>query len=102
MSSPELLVLDDYEGQLATAPAMGRLRDIADVTILDAPLAASDMPRLKNCRVLLALRERTQLDDAFFTRCDNLELILQTGGHAYHLDQAAATRRGIVVPWGAG
>jgi hypothetical protein len=31
MSLPKLLVLDDYEGQLAIAPAMGRLRELADV-----------------------------------------------------------------------
>ena len=100
MSPPELLVLDDYEGQLAMAPAMNRLRDIAHVTILDAPLADNDLHSLKKCQVLLALRERTQLDENFFTGCDNLELVLQTGGHAYHLDQTAATKRGIVVALG--
>ena len=40
MSLPKLLVLDDYEGQLAIAPAMNRLRKLADVTILNYPLAA--------------------------------------------------------------
>ncbi len=38
MNLPKLLVLDDYEGQLAAAPAMNRLRELADVTILDHPL----------------------------------------------------------------
>ncbi|MCB0144266.1 MAG: hypothetical protein KDE50_30545, partial [Caldilineaceae bacterium] len=33
-------------------------------------------------------------------RCPNLELILQTGGHAYHLDQTTATQRGVVVALG--
>jgi phosphoglycerate dehydrogenase-like enzyme len=100
MHLPKLLVLDDYEGQLAIAPAMNRLRELADVTILNYPLAADDMHQLKPFQVLLTLRERTQLDENLFKFCDNLELVLQTGGHAYHLDKTAATKRGIVVALG--
>ena len=100
MYLPKLLVLDDYEGMLATAPAMERLKKLADVTILDHPLAPDEMPLLRDFQILLTLRERTQLDDNLFTFCDNLELILQTGGHAYHLKESAATARGIVVALG--
>jgi len=100
MTRPTLLVLDDYEGELASAPAMDRLREIADVRLRDRPLDGGDTHLLKEVRVLLALRERTCLDDAFFAACPALELVLQTGGHAYHLDREAATRRGIVVALG--
>ena len=100
MSLPKLLVLDDYEGQLAIAPAMNRLRELADVTILNYPLAADDMDRLKPYQVLLTLRERTQLDENLFKFCGNLEIVLQTGGHAYHLDKTVATKRGIIVALG--
>jgi len=100
MSLPKLLVLDDYEGQLAIAPAMNRLRELADVTILNCPLAADDMDRLKPYQVLLTLRERTQLDENLFKFCGNLEIVLQTGGHAYHLDKTVATKRGIIVALG--
>lgn len=95
-----LLVLDDYEGQIAAAPAMNDLRTLATVTILDRPLTAADNPALQASQVVLALRERTPLDERFFAAFPNLELILQTGGHAYHIDQAAATRRGIVIALG--
>jgi phosphoglycerate dehydrogenase-like enzyme len=94
---PRLLVLDDEEGRIAGAPAMARLRALAEVTVLDRPLHAGDLDRLAGVRVLLAIRERTRLDDALLERLPDLELILQTGGHAYHVDQEAATRRGIVV-----
>ena len=94
---PRLLVLDDDEGRIAGAPAMARLRELAEVTVLDRPLHAGDLERLAGVRVLLAIRERTRLDDALLERLPDLELILQTGGHAYHVDQEAATRRGIVV-----
>lgn len=102
MNKPTLLILDDYEGELAKAEAVIRLRELAQVTILDHPLTPADDPLLRETDYLIALRERTQLDRAFFARCPNLRLILQTGGHAYHVDRAAATERGIVVALGRG
>jgi len=98
MNKPSLVVLDDYEGELSNAPAMARLRQLADVTILDRPLEDYDI--LKDFQVILALRERTRLDSRFFESCPTLELVLQTGGHAYHVDQAAATQKGVVVALG--
>jgi phosphoglycerate dehydrogenase-like enzyme len=94
---PRLLVLDDDEGKIAGAPAMARLRELAEVTVLDRPLHAGDLERLAGVRVLLTIRERTRIDDALLERLPDLELILQTGGHAYHVDQEAVARRGIVV-----
>ncbi len=102
MKRVKLLVLDDYEGELAAAPAMDRLRQLADVNILDYPIGVQNAHLLKGFHILLALRERTTLDDRFFDACSELELVLQTGGHAYHLDHAAATKRGIVVALGRG
>jgi phosphoglycerate dehydrogenase-like enzyme len=95
-----MLVLDDYEQRVGSAPAMARLRELAEVTVLDRPLAGADLTGLADVRVLLAIRERTRLDGELFDRLPRLELVLQTGGHAYHLDQAAATSRGIVVALG--
>ncbi len=100
MKRIRLIILDDYEGQLVGAPAMSRLRKLAEVVVLDRPLEPSDLPDLGNYHVLMALRERTQLDEKFFAACGNLELVLQTGGHAYHLDQTAASKRGIIVALG--
>jgi phosphoglycerate dehydrogenase-like enzyme len=94
---PRLLVLDDFEGRIAGAPAMARLRELAEVAVLDRPLADGDLDRLAGVRVLLAIRERTRLDAVLLERLPDLELVLQTGGHAYHVDQQAATARGVVV-----
>jgi phosphoglycerate dehydrogenase-like enzyme len=94
---PRLLVLNDDEGRIAGAPAMERLRELAEVTVLDRPLGDGDLERLADARVLLAIRERTRLDGALLERLPQLELVLQTGGHAYHVDQRAATGRGVVV-----
>jgi len=97
---PRLLVLDDYEGQIVGAPAMTRLRALAQVTVLDRPLADGDLDSLTEVQVLLAIRERTRLDRRLLDRLPRLELILQTGGHAYHVDEETATGRGIVVALG--
>lgn len=98
MNKPKLLVMDDYEGELAMSPAMDGLRQLADVTILSQPI--NDYTILKDFQIILALRERTKLDGRFFDSCSSLELILQTGGHAYHIDHSAATQKGIVIALG--
>ena len=102
MKRVKLLVLDDYEGELAKAPAMDRMRQLAEVTILDRPIGTADAPLLNSCNIILALRERTTLDSRFFDACPDLELVLQTGGHAYHLEQSAANKKGVVVALGRG
>ena len=97
MDKPALLILDDYEGELARAPATERLRQLSSVTILDRPLEQTDNLLLQNTQIILTLRERTRLDAAFFERCPNLRLVLQTGGHAYHIDRQAASTHGIII-----
>ncbi|MEM7110789.1 MAG: NAD(P)-dependent oxidoreductase [Chloroflexota bacterium] len=99
---PKLLVLNDHEGVLAKAPAMAKLREMAEVVVMKRPLIPTDYPDLAQYQFMFALRERTQLDDTFFSHCTHLELLLQSGGHAYHLDREAASRRGIVVALGRG
>ncbi len=99
---PKLLVLNDHERVLAAAPAMAKLRELADVTIMNRPIQPPDYLTLAQYQIIFALRERTKLDEAFFSHCHNLKLILQSGGHAYHLDREAASKRGIVVALGRG
>src|SRR4030095_7897532 len=94
---PRLLVLDDFEGRIAGAPGTDRLRELAEVTVLDRPLRDADLDALAGVRVLLAIRERTSLDAALLERLPDLELVLQTGGHAPHRAPGAGTRA-----WGGG
>lgn len=101
-SKPNLLVLDDFEGELAAAPAMARLRSLANVTILDRPVSPAGYSELAPYQIVFALRERTTIDSDFLDLFPNLKLILQSGGHAYHLDRDAATARGILVALGRG
>lgn len=94
-----MLVLDDREQLIRRAPATRQLRELIDVEFLDIPIAESDRD-FSDVRVLMAIRERTLLPAVTLARFPNLELVLQTGGHAYHLDGAEALRRGIPVALG--
>lgn len=100
MTKLKMIVLDDYEGELAMAPAMERLRQLADVQVMDHPINPDRYDILRDVQVFLALRERTTLGGRFFDACPNLELVLQTGGHAYHIDRSAASKVGIVIALG--
>ncbi|MGC5615483.1 NAD(P)-dependent oxidoreductase [Georgenia sp. Z1491] len=97
---PRLLVLDDWEGRLARSEGVRRMRELADVTVLDRPLAEVPDADLADVEHLMAVRERTRFDAATFDRLPALRVVLQSGGHAYHLDAAAARERGIVVTHG--
>ena len=94
---PNLLILDDHEGILSRSPGADRLRAIADVTVLGRPLTDVDDAQLADVSVLLAIRERTRLDAATLSRFPSLELVLQTGGHAYHVDVDEMRRSGVLV-----
>ena len=100
MDKLNLLILDDYETELSKASAIEQLRQFANITILTHPLTADDSLILKDAQVILTLRERTRLDASFFALCPDLELVLQTGGHAYHVDATVATQNGVVIALG--
>lgn len=102
MDKLNLLILDDNEGELAAAPAMEKLSQLANVTVMNRPIGPDDHVELAQYQLIFALRERTKIDASFLDLFPNLELILQSGGHAYHLDRAAASERGIIVALGRG
>jgi phosphoglycerate dehydrogenase-like enzyme len=73
------------------------MRQYAEVRVVSGSLDELSDHELAGVQVLLALRERTRLDAAALDRLPALEIILQTGGHAYHVDADAVARRGIPV-----
>jgi phosphoglycerate dehydrogenase-like enzyme len=87
-------VLDDYHRVFEAQPAIQRLRRRVPVDVYTERLA---LERLRPYPILIAIRERTRFDAAFFEALPGLELISQTGNHAYHVDMAAATRAGVIV-----
>jgi phosphoglycerate dehydrogenase-like enzyme len=87
-------VLDDYHRVFGADPAIERLRRRLPVDVHAGKLP---LERLRDYPILIALRERTRFDAAFFEALPGLELIAQTGNHAYHVDMAAATKAGVLV-----
>jgi phosphoglycerate dehydrogenase-like enzyme len=87
-------VLDDHHRVFEADPAVQRLRRRVPVDVYTDRLAPE---RLRPYPILIALRERTRFDAAFFEALPGLELISQTGNHAYHIDIAAATKAGVLV-----
>jgi phosphoglycerate dehydrogenase-like enzyme len=91
-------VLDDYHRVFDGDPAIARLRARVPVDVFTEKLSPE---RLKGYEVLIALRERTRFDQGFFEAVSGLQLIAQTGNHAYHVDLNAATRAGVLVIMGS-
>jgi phosphoglycerate dehydrogenase-like enzyme len=87
-------VLDDYHRVFGDDPAIQNLRRSAPVDVHTEKLP---LERLRGYAILIALRERTRFDGAFFEALPELELIAQSGNHAYHVDVAAATKAGVLV-----
>jgi phosphoglycerate dehydrogenase-like enzyme len=101
MKRPRLAILDDYEGMLGRAPSTDMLRKIVDVTVFDRPLDPGEIAgTLEDYQMVLAIRERTRFSADLLGSLPILELIVQTGGHAYHVDLEAATRQGVLVALG--
>lgn len=98
--APAVLILDDYEGLMAKAPGTARMRSHAEVRVLNRPLAEAPEDELVDVSAVVALRERTRFDVALLRRLPNLELVLQTGAGANHIDSAAMSQRGVVVALG--
>lgn len=97
---PRVLVLDDWEGLIEAASCWSRVDHRVELRFLKEPIASVSDSELADVHFLLAVRERTAIDQALLQRLPRLELILQTGGHAYHIDSAAAQARGIAIALG--
>jgi D-3-phosphoglycerate dehydrogenase len=97
---PLLLVLDDWEGLIEKSSCWAPLTDQVDIRFLTSPLETIADGDLAEVRFLMAIRERTALTEQVFSRLPQLKLVLQTGGHAYHIDQDAARQRGIGIALG--
>ena len=97
---PVLLILDDWEGRIRSSTCWEQLKDLVTIKFLQESIDEATNAEIEQAQFLMAIRERTALNEAVFQRMPNLELILQTGGHAYHIDTAAAQQRNIGIALG--
>ncbi len=95
----KVAVLDDYQHALENTEAINRLRNRAEVSIFNKKFVSENnlIHALEKCQAVIPIRERTKFPASLLERLPALELISQTGNHAYHIDMGAATRAGIIV-----
>jgi phosphoglycerate dehydrogenase-like enzyme len=95
----KVAVIDDYQHAFAASPAIARLREKAGVKIYTEKFASEGdfSGELKDVKAIIAIRERTRFSASLIRSLPELELIAQTGNHAYHIDMGAATAAGVVV-----
>jgi len=99
---PLLLILDDWEGLIQKATCWNQLKDLLEIKFLKESIERTSDFEIKQVQFLMAVRERTTLNEQLFRRMPKLKLVLQTGGHAYHIDTFAAKQRNIVIASGRG
>jgi phosphoglycerate dehydrogenase-like enzyme len=97
---PLLIILDDWEGCIQASDCWERVKGLVEIKFLKESILTANDADIERAQFLLAIRERTTLDEAVFKRMPVLKLILQTGGHAYHIDTAAAKDHHILIALG--
>jgi D-3-phosphoglycerate dehydrogenase / 2-oxoglutarate reductase len=100
LMGPLLIILDDWERRIQASDCWDKVRDLVEIKFLTASIQAIPDSEIERAEFLMAVRERTSLDEALFRRMPDLKLILQTGGHAYHIDTAAAQKHKILIALG--
>ena len=94
-----VVVLDDYHQRWLVSDPFRQLASRLSVTVYDRPADSADevVRRLQGVPIVVAIRERTRFPRELLQRLPDLELIAQTGNHAYHIDLEAASQLGVAV-----
>jgi phosphoglycerate dehydrogenase-like enzyme len=100
----KVAVLDDIQHAFESSPAIARLRQKAQVQIFTEKFASEKqlIEALKGCQAIIPIRERTKFPAPLLKALPDLDIIAQTGNHAYHIDVAAATEAGILITMAPG
>jgi phosphoglycerate dehydrogenase-like enzyme len=94
-----IAVLDDFHRVYETSAGVARLRELAEVAVYTEPARSRQelLERLRDVPIVIANRERTHFTTDLIAALPQLELLCNTGGHAYHVDVEAATTAGVAL-----
>jgi phosphoglycerate dehydrogenase-like enzyme len=98
MAKLRCAVIDDYQGAAERFADWAAIADRVDVRFLHEhlePAALAD--RVRDCEILVVMRERTLVGKALLERLPNLKLVVTSGMRNAAIDTAEAKRRGITV-----
>ena len=93
-----IAIVDDYQ-KVALSLADWTSIPGAEITVFDKPFADEDdvVEKLKDFEIVSTMRERMEWPASLFARLPALKLLCVTGLHQRLLDQAAATKHGVIV-----
>ena len=95
----KIVVLDDFHRTYEKNASIAKLREFADVMVFTEPARSREelVERLRDVPIVIANRERTRFPADLFRALPELDLLCNTGGHAYHVDMQAATEAGVAL-----
>src|SRR4051812_43404140 len=94
-----IVVLDDFHRAYEGSSGIASLREIADVTVFTEPACSREelIESLRDVPIVIGNRERTRFSADLLAAMPNLELLFNTGAHAYHVDLTAVTAAGVAL-----
>ena len=92
-------ILDDYRGVAASLTDWSQLPKDTELRFFQDHLSDGDrlVDRLKDCQIVIGMRERTPFPRPLLSRLPDLRLLVTTGTRNASFDMEAATEPGIVV-----
>src|SRR5579884_2570139 len=98
-SLPRVVVPDDWPAVLGSSPAMGRLREFAEVLYFDSLPGSVEglVSRIGDAELVVNIRSSSRFTAEVFERCRRLRLISLWGTGTDHVDLAAARAHGVTV-----
>ncbi|MFT4096374.1 MAG: D-2-hydroxyacid dehydrogenase family protein [Rhodoblastus sp.] len=93
-----IAIVDDYQNIALSLADWKGIPD-AEFAVFDKPFASEDetVEKLRDFEIVSTMRERMEWPESLFARLPNLKLLCITGLHQRLLDQAAATKHGVIV-----
>src|SRR6201990_2883655 len=99
MSRLRCAMLDDYFKLSLTSADWSKITDRVDLTVFEKPFKseAEVTSALKDCPIILAMRERTAFPRAQFAALPNLKLMITSGMRNAAIDFEAAKAHNVVL-----
>ena len=99
MVKVQCAVLDDYQGVALSMADWSAIGDQVDVKVFRHHFDHEDalVEAIRDCEMVVAMRERTPFRSSLFDKLPNLKLLITTGMRNAAIDLVAASQHGVVV-----
>src|SRR5258708_39961056 len=92
-------ILDDYQNVVLKVADWSKVKGDVDIKVFNAHLGGRDnvIEELKDCQIVVAMRERTGFPHKVIEALPDLKLLITTGMRNASIDTEAAKERGVTV-----